>query len=141
MNELTAGLELQLKRLSIIHDEIGYTKEVQEEKTAILLESVILFVQEKVNNGVMEKEQIIKQAETTQKAILSFKKLMGEFASNKAVLDPSKSLLENLNELQQEKIKVEQVHKNTGPFFFKHVLKKYIEIQSITISRQRYTLF
>lgn len=110
MNEITAELEAQLKQLSIVFDEIGYTNETKQEKTANILESVILFVQEKVKNNVMEKEQIIKQAETTQKAILSFKKLMGEFASNKAVLDPSKSLLDNLKELQQEKIKVEQVH-------------------------------
>ncbi|KAI9250643.1 microtubule associated protein-domain-containing protein [Helicostylum pulchrum] len=125
MNEITAELELQLKRLSVVHDEIGYTNEAKQEKTANILESVILFVQEKVKNGVLEKEQIIKEAETTQKAILSYKKLMGEFASNKAVLDPSKSLLDNLKELQQEKMKVEQKYNQ----LLSHVKELYLQLE------------
>lgn len=109
ITDLTTEIQRQLERLSVVQDEIGYSDKVKQDKANNLLESVKAFVQSQIDNVVVEKEQIVKEAESTQKSILSFKKLMGEFASNKVVLDPSKSLQVNLSQLQQEKVKVQQV--------------------------------
>lgn len=110
ITDLTLEIQRQLQVLSLVQDEIGYSDSEKATKANALIESVQSFVQSQINTVVEEKHHIIKEAEDTQKSILGFKKLMGEFASNKVVLDPELSLQVNLAQLQQEKIKVEQVH-------------------------------
>lgn len=109
IHDLTTELENQLKKLTLLQDEIGYSDDIKREKTTSFLNSVSQFVQSQVNIVVQEKENITSQAEMAHKSILAYKKLMGEFASNKAVLDPNKTLQTNLNELIQEKAQVKEV--------------------------------
>jgi cell fate (sporulation/competence/biofilm development) regulator YlbF (YheA/YmcA/DUF963 family) len=80
------------------------------EQTKInLLESVIAHVDSYIDNVHLEKQDIIEQTESAQKSIATFKKLMGEYASNNAVLDPQQSLQTNLQQITTEKQKVEEV--------------------------------
>lgn len=109
IHDLTTEIHRQLERLSDLQEEIGYSETEKKVKADSLLDSVKTFVETQIESVVKEKETIIQEAENTQKSILSFKKLMGEFASNKVVLDPSLSLQVNLTHLQQEKNEVEQV--------------------------------
>lgn len=109
IKDLTTELESQLKRLTLIQDEIGYSNEIKHDKKKKLFSSIATFIQSQVDNVVKEKENMIKETENAHRSITSFKKLMGEFAPNKHVLDPSKSLQSNLHDLQQELVQVEKV--------------------------------
>lgn len=109
LQELTTHLEQQLKQLSVLQDEIGYSENEKNTKTASFLESVSQFAQSQVDVMLKVKQELINKAETAQKSILSYKKLMGEFASNKAVLDPNKSLQVNLQDLIKEQAEVKEV--------------------------------
>jgi hypothetical protein len=109
IESLTTELTSQLQRLGLIQDEIGFSTETKLQKITQLLQSVVQFVNNQIDLVEKEKEDIIKDTESTQKAILSYKGLMGEFASETAVLDPAKSLQKNLDDLQSEQAQVKQV--------------------------------
>ncbi|KAG2204114.1 hypothetical protein INT47_011597 [Mucor saturninus] len=132
IHDLTTEIHHQLERLSQLTDEIGYSEIEKKEKADAVLESVKGFVETQIEHVVKEKENIIKEAESTQKSILSFKKLMGEFASNKVVLDPSLSLQVNLTHLQQEKNGVEQRYNER----LSHVKELYIQLEEYKTSMQ-----
>lgn len=109
IHTITTELEQQLQRLGIIQDEIGLSTETKQHKTTQLLHSITQFVNNQIDLVEKEKNDIIKETERTQKAILSYKELMGEFASETAVLDPKKSLRKNLEDLKTEQAHVKQV--------------------------------
>lgn len=109
MDQLTASIQQEFERLNIIQDEIGIQTEDRNRSNALLLESIVNFVNQKVNQVENDRQHIIQEAESAQKSILSYKRLMGEFASDRAVLDPSKSLQANLADLQKELAVVKEV--------------------------------
>ncbi|KAF1804907.1 microtubule associated protein-domain-containing protein [Mucor lusitanicus] len=102
MDRLLDSIQQEFKRLNTIQDEIGLQTEDKDASNANFFGAVIKFANEKVNQVEQQKQHIIDQAEAAQTSILSYKKLMGEFASDRAVLDPSKSLQANLDDLQKE---------------------------------------
>jgi microcystin degradation protein MlrC len=114
IQDLTTELESQLRRLGLIQDEIGFSTETKEQKITQLLTSVAQFVNNQIDLVEKEKHDIIKETENIQKAILSYKGLMGEFASETAVLDPAKSLQKNLEDLNAEQAEVKQVSFTVG---------------------------
>ncbi|KAG1118714.1 hypothetical protein G6F42_013137 [Rhizopus arrhizus] len=101
-DRLIDSIQQEFKRLNTIQDEIGLQTEAKDKSNANFFDSIIKFANEKVNQMEQEKQHIIDQAEAAQTSILSYKQLMGEFASDRAVLDPSKSLQANLDDLQRE---------------------------------------
>jgi cell fate (sporulation/competence/biofilm development) regulator YlbF (YheA/YmcA/DUF963 family) len=109
IKDLTTELENQLKRLEIIQDEIGYSKEIKHDKSIELLKSISTFITSQVDLVVKEKEDLIQEIENAHTMITKYKKLMGEFASNRPVLDSTHSIQTNLRDLQQELTQVEEV--------------------------------
>lgn len=109
MDRLLDSIQQEFKRLNTIQDEIGLQTEDKDASNANFFGAVIKFANEKVNQVEQQKQHIIDQAEAAQTSILSYKKLMGEFASDRAVLDPSKSLQANLDDLQKELAVVKEV--------------------------------
>lgn len=108
-DRLIDSIQREFKRLNTIQDEIGLQTEAKDKSNANFFDSIIKFANEKVNQMEQEKQHIIDQAEAAQTSILSYKQLMGEFASDRAVLDPSKSLQANLDDLQKELAMVKEV--------------------------------
>ncbi|GAN09313.1 microtubule associated protein [Mucor ambiguus] len=102
MERLLDSIQQEFKRLNTIQDEIGLQTEDKDASNTNFFDAVIKFANEKVNQVEQRKQHIIDEAEATQTSILSYKKLMGEFASDRAVLDPSKSLQANLDDLLEE---------------------------------------
>lgn len=109
MDRLLDSIQQGFKRLNTIQDEIGLQTEAKDASNANFFDAIIKFANEKVNQVAQQKQHIIDQAEAAQASILSYKKLMGEFASDRAVLDPSKSLQANLDDLQKELATVKEV--------------------------------
>ncbi|KAK4519234.1 translation elongation factor 2 [Mucor velutinosus] len=99
---LIDSIQQEFKRLNTIQDEIGLQTEAKDASNANFFDAVTSFANEKVNQMEKQKQRIIDEVEAAQTSILSYKKLMGEFASDRAVLDPSKSLQANLDDLQKE---------------------------------------
>lgn len=109
IKDLTDELEKQLKRLTLIHTEIGYEENLKHEKRIELFSSVGSFIVDQVDKAELEKERIIQDTQSAHNSIVSFKRLMGEFAPNKIVFDESKSLKSNLADLQKQVKEVEEV--------------------------------
>lgn len=109
IQDLASKLEEQISRLSIVEQDIGYTEEIRQQRKIKLLQSVVDFVETHIDNINAEKQDIIVRTEQAQVSITSFKRLMGEYASTNVVLDPSKSLKENLHDITIEKKAVEKV--------------------------------
>ncbi|KAI8327298.1 microtubule associated protein-domain-containing protein [Choanephora cucurbitarum] len=108
LEQLHALLEQQLERLVVVQKEIGLTQEEQENQTSVVLSSAIQSVKHQVDKVYQSKQEMLSTIESVQGNILSFKKLMGEFASNTAVLHPQKSLVANLTDIMQERDQVQQ---------------------------------
>ncbi|KAL9541194.1 hypothetical protein MBANPS3_009259 [Mucor bainieri] len=102
MDRLLDSIQQEFKRLNTIQDEIGLHTEAKDASNTNFFNAVIKFANDKVNQVEQQKQHIMDEAEAAQTSILSYKKLMGEFASDRAVLDPSKSLQANLDDLQKE---------------------------------------
>lgn len=111
VKDLTKELEKQLKRLTLIQNEIGYEEDVKHEKNIELLTLVGTFIVDQVDKAELERERIIQDTQSAHNSIVSFKRLMGEFVSNKVVFDKAKTLQNNLADLQKTVKEIEEVNK------------------------------
>ncbi|KAI8636609.1 microtubule associated protein-domain-containing protein [Parasitella parasitica] len=102
MDKLISSIQEEFKRLTTLQDEIGLESHDKCELNAKFFKSIERFANEKVNEVENDKQHIIQEAKRSQSSILSYKRLMGEYASDKVVLNPSISLQANLADLQNE---------------------------------------
>lgn len=130
IKDLTDELEKQLKRLTLIHTEIGYEENLKHEKRIELFSSVGSFIVDQVDKAELEKERIIQDTQSAHNSIVSFKRLMGEFAPNKIVFDESKSLKSNLADLQKQVKEVEERY-NTR---LVNVKELYVQLEDFKVS-------
>ncbi|KAI8380702.1 microtubule associated protein-domain-containing protein [Blakeslea trispora] len=108
LKELHILLEQQLERLVVVQKEIGLTQAEQQEQTSVVLSSAIQSAKHQVDKVYQSKQDMIAKIDSIQESIVSFKKLMGEFASSTSILDPHKSLVANLTDIRQERDQVQQ---------------------------------
>lgn len=110
VEELISHLNNKIEQLNLINSEIGLKDDEQEQKIKDFLNDIARFANDQYTLAEKERDNLIKEAENTHRAILSYKRLMGEYAASTAVTDRNKSLRDNLQELQDELIKVKEVH-------------------------------
>ncbi|KAI8993324.1 microtubule associated protein-domain-containing protein [Pilobolus umbonatus] len=108
IEDIIIELKTQLITLTSIHDDIGSSSEEKESDQVELFRSIIALIQNHITGAINKKEDIKNTVNEIHKSILFYKKLMGEFVSNTVELDPSKTLITNLYELQQEEDNVKK---------------------------------
>ncbi|EIE91357.1 hypothetical protein RO3G_16068 [Rhizopus delemar RA 99-880] len=108
MDKLINHLNDQIERINLTTSEIGLSHELKEDKIKSFMEAIEQFASDQCALVEKEKQDIIKATENTHRSILSYKRLMGEYVANTAIIDPNKSLKDNLQEMQQELIQVKE---------------------------------
>lgn len=136
MDKLINHLNDQIEKINLTTSEIGLSHELKEDKIKSFMEAIEQFASDQCALVEKEKQDIIKATENTHRSILSYKRLMGEYVANTAIIDPNKSLKDNLQEMQQELIQVKEV--NTLSFYFSSLLIDTIMIRNIMKSCYTY---
>ncbi|KAG0750452.1 hypothetical protein G6F63_003400 [Rhizopus arrhizus] len=108
MDKLINHLNDQIEKINLTTSEIGLSHELKEDKIKSFMEAIEQFASDQCALVEKEKQDIIKATENTHRSILSYKRLMGEYVANTAIIDPNKSLKDNLQEMQQELIQVKE---------------------------------
>ncbi|CEJ01928.1 hypothetical protein RMCBS344292_15948 [Rhizopus microsporus] len=108
VEELISHLNNKIEQLNLISSKIGLKDDEQEQKIKDFLNDIARFANDQYTLAEKERDNLIKETENTHRAILSYKRLMGEYAASTAVIDRNKSLRDNLRELQDELIKVKE---------------------------------
>lgn len=112
MDQLINHLNNQIEQLNLITSEIGLPDDSKQERVQHFLKAIEQFASDQCALLEKEKENIIKETESTYRSILSYKQLMGEYVPNTLAFDSDTPLKNKLQNLQQEFTQVKEEYNN-----------------------------
>lgn len=118
MDQLINHLNNQIEQLNLITSEIGLPDDSKQERVQHFLKAIEQFASDQCALLEKEKENIIKETESTYRSILSYKQLMGEYVPNTLAFDSDTPLKNKLQNLQQEFTQVKEVTESQHAFLF-----------------------